>query len=427
MPIEPAGTGGRTNNNLGLKAVWGILFRARVNHPDVIIQTLLSANLSPVQMVYLLTKISGKSGPISTILFDRLPGVVEALIKAKQSSQQILDILGNILNRKGIEALNIFDALPKALEGGSTVAQIIEFCNHGQYFPLPIELTSLREPKRPIPGLSKSVEDIFYAGGSVKKEDMFFNRYRLIELISGADTMYVHESDEATYNLYLKWAEKEGIRPIPFEEASSHLAAIAARLEAAGTTFCCRNMTDIKVGSENYLNLIHYDEAWRLIRYVLDALPNSFLGRGLIQRIWFDSERQEMRGAAMLSAFKEETKTVYIYSGLMRGSRRELIGLLLHELGHSTIYGLSTEMIKDLESAFDKIINSLIGLDYAGGIECRKECIRNFYEFMAEMHVIYVCTGPLLRARINNSTEGKAWEFIHNFFRDHVFDRREYE
>jgi hypothetical protein len=75
-------------------------------------------------------------------------------------------------------------------------------------------------------------------------------------------------------------------------------------------------------------------------------------------------------------------------------------------------------------------MGQLIGLDIMGGTGYRRNYQQSFGEFLAEMHVVYVCAGPQLREKIGlcpaGSRERKAWDYVYSVLRDEVFDGREY-
>jgi len=246
----------------------------------------------------------------------------------------------------------------------------------------------------------------------------------LIRLPSGAMTVNGTVSDEAMFKLYEQWRGRYGLGELSEPELKDRVNSILLRLRSLGITFKFGNQEVTGTRKVKYLQ--EYSGAWQIIDEVLKVLPDKFLKNEDLRQINFGSARV---GAAMASAY--DNHTVYIYAGGMKGSRRELVAKLVHELGHSTEDSLDPLTVVRLQTAHRKVQDSLIGLDILGGPEYRLDYQHSFKEFLADMHVIYVCAGSLLRERIESfpagSRERKAWDYIYSVFRDEVFDGREYE
>lgn len=253
----------------------------------------------------------------------------------------------------------------------------------------------------------------------------------LTELRSGALTMYGRLATATDRKIYLQWKECEGINAVAPETAALHLKNVIGRLSACGlqATYCYLsgfrpdrlNATDIPKAASKETNGI-----WPIIDEVLSVLPDKFLRNGELRGVEFGSSRQ---GYALASAYDDGV--AYIYSGALNGSRRELVAKLLHELGHSTYHVMPPLDKEKLSAAHARLKYDFIGLDFTGGSEIRIQCQESFNEFIAEMHPVYVCAGKLLRAKIEAYPAGHprkaAWQTVYDYFKQNVFDGREYE
>jgi hypothetical protein len=118
--------------------------------------------------------------------------------------------------------------------------------------------------------------------------------------------------------------------------------------------------------------------------------------------------------------------------------------MFLQGLGHATgdryLLGdhgdadISPLVRQEMHQAYDLISkhHALLGLDHAGGAEYRKSRQKiNFDNFIAELHLMYVAAGPLLRHHVasfpKDSPVGTAWNFVYGELRDRIFAGREYD
>lgn len=283
-----------------------------------------------------------------------------------------------------------------------------------------------------IPGLRKKrvrkLEDIFDKGGSIWD---IGGRPMLIELLSGAQTTSatpgVRRQDILFYYL---WKKRFGFRVEKTEEAVKNWGKLQKKAQDLG----------IEIGHEGPKDqLWSFGAQFRLIHEILEMLPDSLLKNPKLRRIHLLTER---KGNALASTFKNQE--IYLYYGLFFGSRRNMAGLFLHELGHVTddryqpgAQGDSSipESIREKMRKAHRVIaghRAFIGLDYAGGPDYRKGYQGDFFgEFIADLNPIYVAAGPLLRQHVasfsKDSEVGKAWNFVYRELRDRIYEGREYD
>ena len=191
------------------------------------------------------------------------------------------------------------------------------------------------------------------------------------------------------------------------------------------------------------------------IRGILEMLPEGFLNTSYLRRIVLGSGTQ---GAAGWSAY--DKGTVYIYSNILQGPSRDLLGLLLHEMGHSTgnRYALTADENRtgtspdEIPARPDVSIpepvrrrmhedvrvlaggpgwsNVVFALDWADGRQARIAYTSgSFSEFIAEFHLNYVVAGERLRSHIDAiavPSLHEAYQRIYTEIRDRVFGGVEY-
>ncbi len=295
-----------------------------------------------------------------------------------------------------------------------------------------------------VPGLTRELESLFREGVTIQPTiayqpgETLVKRDRFIKIVrlSGADTIISLPAKAEEYRVYQAWRAKLG-----FGESDGQGGGRKALQELGG-----------KLGIQ-FAERMLADQQAEYIAQILQTLPPTFFsaqspeGHRYLRSIRLGSGRVGIRGAAMDSAFKGDT--VYLYSGALEGPRRNLMGLLLHELGHSTAnrYALSREenhgetppdsgipadVRKQMHLSFDVLRNkgALYGLDWMGGKESRKEyTAMSFGEFIAEFHLHYVADGPGLRAHIASLRDPQAraaYQSIYDELKTRAFAGREY-
>ena len=241
------------------------------------------------------------------------------------------------------------------------------------YFRVPAEMAALRNPKPEIAGLRDGARFYFEQGGYAFEHSRLPGRFKLRQLVSGAMTIMDQECGRTTYENFGVWSEQAGIRDLPSQEALRHAREITRRLNSLGI----RLSNEIGIRKDELMT--RNGEAWQIIDQVLSVLPDKVLANGDLKKIVVGSSRV---GAAQASAYDDHK--VYIYYGAMRGSRRELIAKVLHEIGHSTAESLGKDVAGKLKMAHAILVDDLIGLDILGGPEYRKSYQRDFHEFIAD-------------------------------------------
>lgn len=275
----------------------------------------------------------------------------------------------------------------------------------------------------------EELEEKFESGGRMV---MVWEKPMLIELISGAMTAKgywnINREDILFYRL---WKNKFGFPEVSEAQTKENWDALQKKAEEMGIPIVNENQSDE--------NIVYYGESFRVMRELLELLPVSMVKTPRLKGIRVLTEAQ---GDAKLSAFLGGE--IYLYYGLFFGSRRNFIGLVLHELGHGS--GDRYRAGSDGDSSIPEAVRtkmreayrmirqneSLIGLDFAGGTEYRKEYQGLYFnEFMADLHVTYVAAGPVLRHHIESLPRGselrEAWEFVYGEFKNRIFSGKEYD
>jgi len=329
--------------------------------------------------------------------------------------------------------------LPKV--GGQTPSQLMQFdMNHFEVLGQSLV--------GKIPGLTPELEQAFRDGDVINPElrDVSNGRlvlpYQIVHRPSGASTMRWKQATEEQYQVYKTWQSYTG-----FPDKGSKVQGISkGQLEAYGKD---RDLQITGSGTEIQNEYI---------LGVLQQLPDSFLqakspeGYRYLQGIRLGTGRVGMRGAAMGSAF--ENDQVYLYSGALQGPRQNMLGLLLHEMGHSTghRYALTEsenqtsgnqappppdssiplevrQKMHDCHLLLGKK-GQIYGLDWMGGKDYRITYTKgSFQEFIAEFHLQYVADGAGLRKHIESiqDPEAKAaYQYVYNELKTRVFGDKEY-
>lgn len=276
-----------------------------------------------------------------------------------------------------------------------------------------------------IPGLTREMHEILKSGVQLMN---FGDGYRLVKTKGGETMMGGMALNDAQLAAVRAWQERLGFADLESRESDSpshrRLAEWAAEkgIEFRG---------GISPGQAAY------------IHDLLSRLPDSFLKTGYLKEIHIGGRRLSGgRGGGYLKG------AVSVTPFFSYGSRRNLMGFLLHETGHSTDVRYAVSADENLHQfPPDKTIPLAVrrrmhedvalvtkgghgfALDWLGGREDRRGYASSFSEFTAEFHLHYVVAGDQLRAHIASLPEGPvkdAYQRIYIEFSQRVFDRIEY-
>jgi len=179
-------------------------------------------------------------------------------------------------------------------------------------------------------------------------------------------------------------------------------------------------------------------EAYRLALETYKLLPEHHFGHSHFKELKLGGWGN---GAAKFSAY--ENPVVHIFDCAIKGVRRNYLGLLLHETGHSfceylreqvpnmytkakTNFEIITKTKETGKSVFEVISNreqqgnSFPVVDYLHGKDSRRDrLLSSLSEFIAELYLIYVSNGEELRQFVTNTTgeEGLAWKKTYLMFK----------
>lgn len=307
-----------------------------------------------------------------------------------------------------------------------------------------MDLKSLAGPRpsyvSQIPGLTAKLEKIFDRGGRV--EDWPQGKM-LVEAPSGAETRLVRPATPAEAMAYLRWSQHQGFRPVAIPHAQAAWGQLNSRAKELGISIFLGE--DAATGAlegkklETFLQENSGQVAY--LNALLQRLPASLILAGGMRRLFLRSPRQEN---AFFGAYDAADASLYLYSGAFQGSRRNLAALFLHEIGHPSAerYRLGSKGDANIpDSAKRKMTEAhatlardraLFAQDWGQGAPDRMgKQARDFDEFIADLHIAYVASGPALRAHIRSFPEGsparQAWDFVYSEMRDRVFGGLEYD
>ncbi len=180
---------------------------------------------------------------------------------------------------------------------------------------------------------------------------------------------------------------------------------------------------------------------------LLRTLPNSLWGTSGLREIHLAAPHH---GVGHGSSFDANHGALMLFPGALRGSRRNLMGLVLHEIGHAlgspyTTQGMdhssTPEMRESMREDYNTLVNrgALVAVDFREGVASRIEqqtpsSTRNreeaYEEFLADLALLYVAGGEKLRNQIQalppNSPVRNAWERLYAHMKNQVFGGQEY-
>ncbi len=131
-------------------------------------------------------------------------------------------------------------------------------------------------------------------------------------------------------------------------------------------------------------------ELIEMTRIILSILPEHHLGHEHFNELTLGGWNSGAYKGARGSAYHDPE--VHIFTFATSGPKRNFIGLLLHEIGHSFEELLSTEDKGKLLELYHSVPK--LGIDYLYGEEERKKRQKiSLSEFIAENYLIYVTQG----------------------------------
>lgn len=290
---------------------------------------------------------------------------------------------------------------------------------------MPDEVRRIRAPwpslAREVPHLTSDLEREFRFGQRVAMTERGFLVGGTIK--GGSSSMWLPATEDQ-YEAYLRWRSIEGFLEDADISGFEELLAIAEANEIQ--LDYGRNATP--KGSEGGPLRFRRDfgAIYALLAEIMRELPPSHLRRDELRRIQIGGWGPD---AAKGSAYADGT--VYVYDFAVRGARRTLMGLFLHELGHAHEHAMAATTRAELREQYGRIVKAgaLFGMEYLLDAESRRAYQRlSFEEFVAETHLAYTACGGGLRGFIEtHGAEAKeAWRIAYAIYRE-TFEGFEYE
>lgn len=287
-----------------------------------------------------------------------------------------------------------------------------------EYFDTPHLLTSQ------IPGLTSELVEMFLRGTVVNRvprgemKGYEATVYMEVERPNGAETIFGNfGASKELYQIYQAWNKRLGF---PKDQQ-----------EDGGKTF--DNL--VKYAAERGLKIEGHAQPAQAayIHEILTRLPDSFISRSKnsgLQGIVLNGRRMSAAGG---SEFANDQ--AIIFQGAFDGPRINLLGFLVHEMGHSRsdapevtqVVGPALNVINRHQSIFALDWKGAGGKDYRAGYTGR-----SLSEFIAEFHLIYFAKGDAIRSHINElrrmgqSEAAQAYQNVYDLYRDSIFDGIEY-
>ncbi len=147
------------------------------------------------------------------------------------------------------------------------------------------------------------------------------------------------------------------------------------------------------------------EETYKTIRRILNLVPDHHFGHQHFTRF-----RIAGWGSGSAKCSRYEDSEVHLYQFAMEGPTRNLIGLTLHEIGHSFEWFLSPEDMTRLKRLMDIVEDkNAVGVDFLHGKKYRiMHAFSSLPEFIAETYLNYISQGAFtqegfdLRRRIDS-------------------------
>jgi hypothetical protein len=290
---------------------------------------------------------------------------------------------------------------------------------------MPDEVRRLRAPwpalAREVPNLTADLEREFRFGQRIAMTERGFLMGGTIK--GGSSSMWFPATADQ-YEAYLRWRLIDGFTeegdPAAFQDLMALLKVFGVQLV---------NARGASGGDPEKTHRFRRDlgAIYPLLLGMLRELPPAHLTRDELLRIQMGGWGPD---AAKGSAYQDGT--VYLYDFAIRGARRTLIGLFLHELGHAHEHALSTDIESELKACYARIAraNSFFGIEYL--LDAAARCAYQrmaFEEFVAETYLAYTACGGALRSFIETQAVPEvmtAWRIAYALFRE-TFEGFEYE
>ncbi|MFC1708382.1 hypothetical protein ACFL59_16440 [Planctomycetota bacterium] len=214
------------------------------------------------------------------------------------------------------------------------------------------------------------------------------------------------------YEAYLAWRALEGIEP---DEDQSGFMRLLDFLRAHGVS--------LRGGFADRLPVVPapFDARYALVYPLLDAilreLPSAHVSRSQLTAVQIGGWGSD---GAKASSF--DRGIVHLYDFAIKGARRTLAGLFLHELGHAQEDAFTEEELARLERAHHTIVaeRGLYGMEFLLSRDARIAYqTMSLNEFLAETYLAYTACGAKLRSFINRQTlcARDAWFSVYTTFR----------
>ena len=282
---------------------------------------------------------------------------------------------------------------------------------------------SLLDHQQDIPHLTKGMEESFEAGGMVYP---FNGNFMMMDFPSGAYTLNGVPVEKEAFQAYQAWKAKRAFPQVDLSTSRPAWSELQRRANSLGLNIPL-------VGGFGEKGTLNPDDGTLeimggqivFLNELMKILPDSLFRAGDLKNVYLNTPRH---GPGLFSSYDQGS--VYLYNGAFNGSRRNMAGLFLHEIGHSLNgkYDRDPRMI-----AAHQTINknrAHLGLDWNVGPEGRALYQGTYHEFIAELFLMYVVAGPTLRSHINNfpknSLEREAWNYVYGDLKNNVFGGREY-
>jgi hypothetical protein len=252
-------------------------------------------------------------------------------------------------------------------------------------------------------------------------------KYFIFEFKSGADTHFGTPVRKEVYDLYKIWKRHRGF---PDTGQAGHDDPETRRLER----FLGRHHILLQIGDDVSPQQIRY------IHSLFEMLPAPLFATKFLRSLRLGGER---RDASKFDCYDKVAREVSLFSGLMLGPRRKLLGYLLHGLGYGIAEQFVLESNEEMQECFDILRNGraaqlvrdpgnvIYPLEWApGSADSRRMYLESHVsEFIAEHVLIYRVEGSGLRAHIatiSNSRQREAYLKFYHRLREHVFEGKEY-
>jgi len=278
------------------------------------------------------------------------------------------------------------------------------------FYHMPDQVRALRDPWPTlcgrIRGLTPEEEREFRFGRRVSQTGRGFIVGGSLQ--GGSSSIWSPTGPE-TYERYLQWRAIDGLEP---SDDPGGYDALRRLLESRGKKLLGGRADQPPLDPAPFEP--RYGRVYGLLHDILRELPDHHLERKELTAL-----RIGGWGVDAAKASGYDDGCIHLYDFALKGARRTLLGLFLHEFGHTQEVAFRADEKETLKHAHATIVRhgALYGIEYLHSAASRIEYQRFVVtEFLAEMVLAYTACGAAMRAHARAAPGAalEAWRLVYD-------------